>query len=128
QADAKTRDRVLQRRDLPAKLNANAPRRRPVLRNRFVQFRYCFAKRDAVQVRCETDDTLPVIALDEPGHCSRIQGRDIPELRVQFAVFHDRQVAESIDALNTILWKLHLDLKRLPDIAVNPIIRLSESR
>jgi len=34
------------------------------------------------KIRRETDDTLPVIALDEPGHCSRIQGRDIPELRV----------------------------------------------
>jgi hypothetical protein len=33
----------------------------------FVQDRYCFAERDSMQIRRETDDALAVIALDQPG-------------------------------------------------------------
>ena len=81
-----------------------------------------------MQIGREADNTLSVIALDQPRHRSLFQRRNIHELRVLLAVLRHWQRSKGIRALDAILREFDLDLERLPHIAIDPVIRLGESR
>jgi hypothetical protein len=77
-------------RDLTSELNADAARRHAGVCNRPIEFRHCFAQRDAVQVCGKTDDALSVIALDQTRHRSRFQFRNVCQLGFLPPALHDR--------------------------------------
>src|SRR5689334_20359136 len=81
-----------------------------------------------MQVPSKADHTLTVIAFNQPRHRSRFQRRDVDELGFLSSTFHDGQTSQCINALNSVLWQLNLNLKSLSRGWIPPIIGLRETR
>ena len=117
---------MIQSRELAAEAYGDAAGRGSGAGDGGREFGLGVAQSHAVQIGGEANDALAVVAFDEAGHGSGFERRDIVQAQVGTAFLHHREGSQFIGALQAVLRKLDLDLKRVARsfIVIYPIDKI----